>query len=236
MEDKKMEKLVFNKNSNGEINTTIINETVRNNRGNSLKINKAALEEAAKKSKCKKTSYGNRNVFNDWYTFDDMIILRVSYMNRDEESYFVFDNAANGNYIPVLFENKNVIYTRKKDKRETSRKTPLVGIKNVKYKNKKGEIIIQPDKTKAVNVGTVLWLLAYGVLDDIKGTKICNVVNQEIHHKSYDFDNRLKNIELVSSERHKEIHQSTTYKSHQMMVEINDFEELIAFINFIRKH
>ena len=212
-----MERIIFSKNEKSETIANLTSAGNKNTNSGSLKIDKGVLDEACSQSMCSRVLYEYRGVFNTWYKFNHMVILKVESMKSNDEALFIFDNAVNrvpdDKLMPIdwLFGNGHIVYLKKPDKKNRGRYRAFVTMNG-----------------KTVNVSTAVKVLSGGISLEAASSL-------EAHHMSYDFDNRVKNIKIVTPEEHTRIHQIETYKSHQLQVHITSVEELIAFINYMHK-
>ena len=85
-----------------------------------------------------------------------------------------------------------------------------------------------------VELGAIIWSLNEGTINSVdQSLDICDM---ELNHVGFDWDNRLSQTMYMTEQEHKEYHKSIGEWSHQCYCRIDTIEELVTFINFIKKY
>lgn len=106
----------------------------------------------------------------------------------------------------------------------------IVNLPNVQHRNRKGKKCC---KYSAVNIVVLLSDLQSNKLTkaDIKNKKIIDIVDREVHHNEWCYNNILGRAVVFSREEHKKYHEEHTKKSKHRVESFYTIEGLLEFMN-----
>lgn len=188
-----------------------------------IQIKDSLLDEAIQSGIVNETTDG-KGEDNKYFRIGDITLVRIK-----PEIYTIIDSYINDNkeWVAETLKNYSIIYQY--SKRKGSKHTVRICIPNVIHTNRKGETI---KSSWYININTVIHELSN---QNLKLGENYVYSSSEGHHDLYCWDNRVKNTKVLSMQAHNEYHKKISGASHQVIVNIQNNNQLINFIDFVNQ-
>lgn len=213
-----MKQVVFNENG-----IIAIKNLGNQGDGCCIQIKDSLLDEAIQLGIVNETASG-KGEDNKYFRIGDITLVRIK-----PEIYTIIDSYINNDneWIAETLKNYSIVYHFSSKNR--TKHTVRVCIPNVIRTGRKGETITG---SWYININTVLHELSN---QNLKPGKNYVYNSSEGHHDLYCWDNRVKNTKVLSMQAHNEYHKKITNASHQVIVNIQNNQQLINFIEFVNQ-
>ena len=213
-----MKQLLFNENG-----AIAIKNLGNQGDGCCIQIKDSLLDEAVQSGIVNEITDG-KGEDNRYFRIGDITLVRIK-----PEIYTIIDSYINDNkeWIAETLKNYSVVYHF--SSKNCTKHTVRVCIPNVIRTGRKGETITG---SWYININTVLHELSN---QNLKPGKNYVYSSSEGHHDLYCWDNRIKNTKVLSMQAHKAYHKKISAASHQVIVNIQNNNQLINFIDFVNQ-
>lgn len=248
-----MKQIVFKHNLEGTMEVKVIDRPGLKADGSTINIADSLLEEARRINIFQQKAYA-RGYDNMYYRCGDCTLLRVkenqvilidSYLNNEYNNEFdnyTHSDELSGVWLAEIFKNKSI--SIKRSTGQNSRGIPRMSLALVTHQGFKKDaqgrcrMITKTTPNHPVELATIIWALNEGRMStvDFKSNWSFNLNKMELHHDGYDWDNRLCQTVYLTEQEHIDYHSQVGEWSHQCYCKINSIEELMTFINFIKKY
>ena len=220
-----MKRIKFEEVTDGRIRVSEVNDKGLKEDGSAIKMSYSLLEEALEQGVFKSRTYGKGDTI--FYNCEDITLLRVK-----DNDVIVLDSKINGIEISEILDKKSISINRNQNDRGICR----VNLSKVTHYSKNKKEIVE-SKNYPVSINLVLWDIKLGKTNcKVKDIKRFDIVEREGHHERADWDNRVTNTVVLTTEAHKEHHKVHGKNSHQTVCKISNVEELKALIEYLRTY
>lgn len=221
-----MKKMMFIRDEISKKMVAVVKNVSDKGDGCCINIKDNVLPEAMKLGFVENYVEGGKRNKTCFYRFDKITLVTIN-----DNRATVFDSCIKDDkWIGDELKTSGLHYHYSKGKKE-QKHTVRIALTNVEWIDKNGNT---KRGNHSVALNKFLWDIKVGKVNNTKDLYVYD--GKESHHEKASWDNRIDSTMNISNEQHVQHHKSITSASHQMIVNINNIEELQAFLEYVKNN
>lgn len=191
-----------------------------------ISIKSGILNEAMKMGIVNEYMVGGKVNVTQFYRFGEITLITINCANTTVFDSYIDDEV----WIGEKLKDRGILYHYSAGKKE-QKHTVRITLPDVMWISRDGQ---RKRGSHGIALNKFLWDMKLGKAGNPADLYVYD--KKESHHEKAAWDNRIKNTMNLSANEHRAHHKVISSMSHQVMVNINDVEELQAFLEYVRNN